>query len=401
MKRKIVTALAVLAALTCARADAAGVEKVKIGILNDMSSILSTGGGKGSVVAAQLAVEDFLKSHPDAGFEVEIISADHQNKADVGSAVARKWFESENVDAVIDLPNSSVALAVSEVAKQFDKVAVVAGAGTTRLTRDLCNANTVHWAWDTYATASGAVSAAAGPGADKWFIIAADYAFGVDLKDNAVHQLEALGHTVTGTVNHPFNNADYSSFLLQALDSGANVVAFANAGGDFTTAAKQAAEFGLIKQGVKVAALWGSTIELTGLGLEVGQGLNFVVPFYWDANDRTRALHERFAAHIDNDLISPETAGVYSGTLGFLRGIHKAKTRDGSDIVAAIKTLEFDDVFGKGHVRGDGRKIHEMHLYRAKTPAESKGRWDLMEFVKTIPADKAFAPPSKECSLVK
>ena len=401
MARKIVTALAVIAAIACGSANAAGVDKVKIGILNDMSSIFSTGGGMGSVTAARLAVEDFLKQNPDAGFEIEIVSADHQNKADVGSSVARKWFESENVDAVIDLPNSGVALAVSEVAKQFNKVVIVAGAGTTRLTGDLCNANTIHWTWDTYATAQGTVRATAGPGADKWFIIAADYAFGINLEENAVSQLKALGHTVTGSVHHPFNNADFSSFLLQAQESGANVVAFANAGGDFTTGAKQAAEFGLIKRGIKVAALWGSTIELSGLGLEVGQGLNFMVPFYWDADERTRDLAGRFNAMHPNEVISPVQAGVYSGTLGFLRGVAKAQTRDGAKIVDAIKTLEFDDIFGPGQVRSDGRKVHAMHLYRAKSPAESKSRWDMMELVKTIPATEAFAPPSKDCSLVQ
>lgn len=401
MIRKILITATALTAFAVMPATADGLGKVKIGVLNDMSSIYSTGGGIGSVTAAKLAVEDFLKDNPNPGFEIEIVGADHQNKADVGSAVARKWYEAENVDLVIDIPNSGVALAVSEVAKQFNKVVIVSGAGTTKLTGELCNANTIHWTWDTYATAQGTVRATAGPGADKWFIIAADYAFGINLEENAKAQLKELGYTVTGTVHHPFNNADFSSFLLQAQDSGANVVAFANAGGDFTTGAKQAAEFGLVKRGIKVAALWGSTIELTGLGLEVGQGLNFMVPFYWDANERTRALSERFNKVHPDELISPVQAGVYSGTLGFLRGIQKAQTHDGAKIVEAIKTLEFDDVFGKGQVRADGRKVHEMHLYRAKTPAESKGKWDLMEHVKTIAADEAFSPPSKDCSLVQ
>lgn len=317
------TKLAAVAAFGMAlgmTAPAFAQETIKIGVLNDMSSLFSDASGMGSVMAARLAIEDFTKENPNAGFKVEVVFADHQNKPDVGAAVSRKWYEAEKVDMVIDIPNSGVALAVSELARQFDKVVIISGAGATNLTGDKCNANTIHWTWDTYSTAQGAVKASAGPGADKWFLLTANYAFGINLEENAAAALRGLGYTVTGTARHPFNSSDFSSFVLQAQDSKANVLGFANAGGDFSSAAKQAVEYGLPQRGIRLAALWGGIMELKSLGLNIGQGLQFAIPFYWDANDKTRALNSRYMAMNNGKSMSEEQAGVYGGVLGFLRG---------------------------------------------------------------------------------
>jgi branched-chain amino acid transport system substrate-binding protein len=396
-RRVLVWTLAVAAG----SAVAADPRVVKIGVMNDMSGIYADGGGKGSAAAAQLAVEDFLAANPKANIKVEILLGDHQNKPDVGAAVARKWFEAQGVDAVVDLPNSGVALAVSALAAELNKTVLVSGAGSTRITGDLCNANTVHWVYDTYATAQGSVKAAAGKGRDKWFFITADYSFGHNLEENATAAVKALGYQVVGSARAPLGNSDFSSLLLQAQSAGANVVGFANAGGDFTNAAKQAVEFGLPKQGIALGALWAGITELHTVGLKNGQGLAFMVPFYWDANDKTRAVNARFAKQFPGRVMSEQQSGVYGSTLGFLRGVLKADSTKGKDVVAAMKTLDFDDIYGKGSIRADGRKIHAMSLYTAKSPAESKSEWDLFKLVKTIPGDQAFAPPSPKCPLVK
>jgi branched-chain amino acid transport system substrate-binding protein len=376
-------------------------QAIKIGVLTDSSGIYADGGGKGSVAMVKLAIEDFMAANPQSGFKVEVLLGDHQNKPDVGAALARRWFESEGVDAVVDLPNSGVALAVSALALQLNKTVLVAGAGTTRLTGDLCNKNTVHWTWDTYATAQGTVKASARPGRDKWFFITADYAFGHNLEENASAAVKALGYKVVGTSRAPLGTTDFSSMLLQAQSLGANVVGFANAGGDFVNSAKQAVEFGLPKQGIALGSLWGGAVDLHTIGLKNGEGLAFMVPFYWDANDRTRKLNARFTKSFPNRVMSEQQSGVYGASLGFLQGALKAKSTKGDAVVAAMKTIEFDDIYGKGRVREDGRKIHPMSLYIAKSPQESKSEWDLMKLVKTIPADEAFAPMSKTCSLVK
>jgi branched-chain amino acid transport system substrate-binding protein len=349
----------------------------------------------------RLAIEDFMAANPQSGMKVEVVLGDHQNKPDVGAAVARKWYESEGVDAIVDLPNSGVALAVSALALQLNKTVLVSGAGSTRLTGDLCNKNTVHWTWDTYATAQGTVKASARAGRDKWFFITADYAFGHNLEENASAAVKSLGYQVVGTSRAPLGTTDFSSMLLQAKSAGANVVGFANAGGDFVNSAKQAVEFGLPKQGIGLGSLWGGAIDLHTIGLKNGEGLAFMVPFYWDANDRTRSLNTRFNKNFPNRIISEQQSGVYGSSLAFLQGVLKAKSTKGDAVVAAMKTIEFDDIFGKGRVREDGRKMHPMSLYVAKSPQESKGEWDLLKLVKTIPATEAFAPPSKTCSLVK
>lgn len=395
------TAMTVALSAAFGTAFAGNVKTVKIGVMNDSSGVFADGGGERSTTVAKMAVEDFMAAHPNAGFKVEVVLGNHQNKADVGSAIARKWFTQENVDAIIDLPNSGVALAVSALAGELNKAVLVSGAGTTRLTGDLCNKNTVHWTYDTYATAQGSVKATAKPGRDKWFFITADYSFGHNLEENATAAVKAMGYKVVGSARAPLGTSDFSSLILQAQSSGANVVGFANAGGDFNNAAKQAVEFGLPKQGIALGALWAGLYELHTIGLKNGQGLAFMVPFYWDANERTRSLNARFMKAHPGRVLSEQHSGVYGATLGYLRGVLKADSTEGAKAIAALKTLELDDIYGKGRVREDGRKIHAMSLYTAKTEAESKGEWDLFKLVKTIPAEEAFAPMSKTCALVK
>lgn len=395
---KHTVAVALIGAVSLAQA--ADVKQVKIGVMNDSSGVFADGGGERSTTVAKLAVEDFMAANPSAGFKVEVVLGNHQNKPDVGSAIARKWFTQDGVDAVIDLPNSGVALAVSALAAELNKAVLVSGAGSTRITGDLCNKNTVHWTYDTYATAQGSVKATAKPGRDKWFFITADYSFGHNLEENATAALKALGYKVVGAARAPLGTSDFSSLILQAQSSGANVVGFANAGGDFNNSAKQAVEFGLPKQGIALGALWAGIYELHSIGLKNGQGLAFMVPFYWDANDRTRKLNARFSKLHPNFVLSEQHSGVYGATLGYLQGVLKAQSTEGDKVVATMKTMEFDDIYGKGRIRVDGRKIHAMNLYTAKTEAESHGEWDLFKLVKTIPAEEAFAPLSKACKLV-
>ena len=398
MRRRVaLMAGTVLSAFLLAAQAQQAPDKIRIGVLNDMSSIYSDSGGAGSVVAAKLAVEDFLKENP--GYAVEVLSADHQNKTDVGSAIARKWYETEGVGMVVDIPNSSVALAVADLAKRFDKVVVVSGAGTTRLTGDLCTPNTVHWQTDTYAS-SRTAKAVSGPGRDKWFFLTADYAFGVNLEENAAATVRATGLNVVGAARHPFNSSDFSSFLLQAQSAGANVLGFANAGGDFSSSVKQAVEFGLPKK-MALAALWGGLADVHSIGLDTAQGMYFVTAYYWDLNDRTRAVNRRFIAQSKKTYMTEQHAGVYGGTLHYLRAVAAAKSQAGSKVVAQMKAMPVNDVFGVGSVRADGRKLHDMHLLQVKAPRESKGAWDYFKPVRVIPAGEAFLPPSKDCPLVK
>lgn len=400
MHRMIVGLAGAALAIGATQAQAQ-VESVTIGVMNDVSGIYADAGGKGSQTAAELAVEDFKAANPDATFEINVLLGDHQNEPDIGSALARRWYESEGVDLVIDLPNSGVALAVSALAEELNKTAIISGAGTTRLTTDLCNANTVHWSYDTYATGSGSVKGTAGEGKDKWFFITADYSFGHDLEKNATAALEEMGYEVVGAARAPLGTSDFSSFILQAQSSGANVLALANAGGDLANAAKQAVEFGLPQQGISLAALWGGIPELHTVGLESGQGLAFMVPFYWNADDESRALNERFEAANPGRAMSEEQSGVYGGTLAFLEGVKAANSTDGDKVVAAMKEAEYDDIYGPGRILANGRKVHDMQLYRAKTPDQSESEWDLLEFVATVPAAEAFEEPSSACKLIQ
>lgn len=391
---------AALAAWCLAGPAAAQPFEVKIGVLNDMSSLYQDTTGPGSVVAAKMAVEDYLKEHPNTALKPSIVSADHQNKPDIGAQIAREWFQIGGVDVIVDVPNSGVALAVSDVAKQLNKVHVNNSAGTTRLTGDLCNANTLHWSYDNYALANGTGSAVVAGGGDSWFFITADYAFGQDLEAQTTAVVKKSGGKVLGSVKVPLNNADFSSFLLQAQGSGAKVVGLANAGGDTINSIKQAAEFGLTQK-QKLAGMLVYITDIHSLGLPIAQGLLFTEPFYWDRTDESRAWTARFIKQ-HKDYPTSNQVAVYSSILHILKAEEIAKTRDGKKLVEQMKAMPSDDViYGKGSVREDGLHIHPMYLLQAKTPAESKSEWDLMKIAKEIPADRAWMPLSESaCPLV-
>jgi branched-chain amino acid transport system substrate-binding protein len=392
---------AALLILTCSPALSEVDGTLRIGVLNDMSSVYSDFQGPGSVVAAQLAVEDFAKQSKR---KVEVLSADHQNKPDIGSAIARRWIDTEGVDMIIDLPNSAVALAVAGIAREKNKVVIGSGAGTALLTGANCSPNTVHWTYDTWAMGHGLARGVLRQGGKTWFFITADYAFGHDLEKQASEEVLASGGKVLGAVRHPIANNDFSSFLLQAQASGAEVIALANAGGDTVNTIKQAAEFKLgDKQ--KVVALIFDLQSVPAIGLATAQGLTALNAFYWDANDGTRAWSKRFQERHGKKMMPNHMhAGVYAGTLHYLKSVEKVGSpADGTAVVAAMKAMDTDDVlFGRGKVREDGRKLHPMHLLQVKAQAESKGEWDVFKIVGTIEADKAFRPLKEGgCPLVK
>jgi branched-chain amino acid transport system substrate-binding protein len=379
-------------ALAALALPAAAQVNVKIGVLSDMSSLYADLGGAGSVAAARLAVEDFNAAAK--GLKVEIVSADHQNKADVGSNIARQWFDRDGVDVIVDVPNSGVALAVNGVTKEKNKVFLVSGAATSALTGEQCSPNTVHWTYDTWALANGTGKAIVQQGGDTWFFVTADYAFGHQLEADTAAVVNKLGGKVLGSVRHPLNGSDFSSFLLQAQASKAKIIGIANAGGDTINTIKQAGEFGIVKRGQNLAGLLIFISDVHGLGLEAAQGLVFTNSFYWDANDGTRAFAKRIAAA--NRGVHPTMvhAGVYASVLHYLKAVEANKSAaDGKATVDRMKAIATDDpLFGKGTVRADGRKIHDMYLYEVKKPSESKGPWDYYKLRATIPAAEAFRP---------
>jgi branched-chain amino acid transport system substrate-binding protein len=382
-------------------ARAEGPRPLKLGVMNDMSSVYSDYQGVGSVVAAQLAVDDF--SVP-LGVPVVIVSADHQNKPDVGASIARRWFDTENVDVIMDLPNSSVALAVLAVANEKNKAVIGSGAGSSVMTGPKCSRNFVHWTYDTYAWGAGLGKAVTEGGGKSWFFITADYAFGKDIEATCAAAVEAAGGKVVGSVRHPLNTADFSSFLLQAQNSGADVVAFANAGGDTSTCFKQAHEFGLgAKQ--RLAGLTLNVTNIPSLGLDVVDGALICTGFYWDANDGTRAFAKRFqAAHPKKMMPNDMHAGMYAATEHLIKAMAQVRNADdGVKLIDAMKAIPTDDpLFGKGIIRVDGRTLHNMYLYKAKTSAESKYDWDYFELVSTIKPEDAFRPLEKGgCPFVK
>lgn len=384
---------------TCANA---GDKAIRIGVLNDMSSVYSDFQGPGSVISAQMAAEDF--GGTVAGKPIEIVAGDHQNKPDVGKALAQKWYDEEGVDAVVDLPNSAVALAVSYLTRERNRVLLGSGAGTSDLTGKQCSPNTVHWTYDTWAQGHGIARALVERGLKRWFFVTADYTFGHDLEKNASDEVVKQGGTVLGAVRAPLGTPDFSSFLLQAQASGADVVAFANAGGDFTTSVKQAMEFGLPAH-QKLTGLILNTNNVPALGIQTAQGLFALNSFYWDMNDSTRAWAKRWAErHPQHNMPNDMQAGVYAAVLHYLKAVAKlGSASDGKAVVAAMKAMPTDDpLFGKGRIREDGRKLHPMYLFEVKTPAESTGKWDVYKLVSTVPADQAFRPLSEgNCPLVK
>jgi len=376
-------------------------EPIRVGVMNDQSSVYADFQGKGSVLAAQMAVEDY--GGKAAGRKVEVVFADHQNKPDVGSAIARKWLDEDGVDLIVDLPNSAVALAVNEVVRQKNRVMIGSGAGTSELTGSKCSPNTVHWTYDTWAYGHSLARAVVQRGGKSWFFITADYAFGHDLERQATDQLTKDGGKVVGGVRTPLGTPDFSSFLLQAQSSGAQVVALAVAGGDTTNSLKQAAEFGLTGKQSMVSLIF-TLNNVPALGLKASQGVLTVNPFYWDMNDQTRAFSRRFQKRAHNGAMPNDMqAGVYSAVLHFLKAVDKVGgAADGKAVVAAMKAMPTDDpLFGKGRIREDGRKLHPMYLLQVKSPEESKGDWDFYKVISTIPAEQAFRPMSEgNCPLV-
>ncbi len=374
---------------------------LKIGVLNDMSSVYSDFQGIGSVVATQLAVDDYAAK---LGVPVEIVSADHQNKPDVGAAIARKWFDTEDVDVVMDLPNSAVALAVVGVAQEKNKAVVGSGAGSSVLTGPKCSKNFVQWTYDTYSSGTALGKALTEAGGKTWFFITADYAFGKDLEANCAAAVEASGGKVLGSVRHPLNTPDFSSFLLQAQGSGADVVAFANGGGDTNGCFKQAHEFGLTPK-QKLAGFTLNITNIPALGLDIAQGALFPTAFYWDVNEGTRAFGRRFLeAHPKKMMPNDMHAGMYGATAHLLKAMASTKSAaDGVALIDAMKAMPTDDpLFGKGSIRVDGRALHPIFLYRVKTPAESKSEWDVFSIVSTIAAEDAFRALDKGgCPFVK
>src|SRR5215467_7290175 len=403
--RVLMTALAagLLATTSAAFGQAAFDGHVKVGVLNDQSSLYADATGQGSVVAARMALEDYMKANPNSKLKVELIFADHQNKPDIGANIARQWFERDGVDMVLDVPNSGVALAVNDVTRRLNKVMVNGSAGTARLTGDQCSPNTVQWTFDNFALANGTGRAVVSTGGDSWFFITADYAFGHDLEAQTTAVVKQMGGKVLGSVRAPLNTPDFSSYLLQAQSSKAKVVGLANAGGDTINSIKQASEFGIIKAGQRMAGLLVFITDVNSLGLDVTQGLQFTEAFYWDTNDDTRAWTKRFVEKINGRLYPTMVhAGNYGGMLHYLKAVDAAQTTDGVKVVAKMKELPtMDPTFGPGRVREDGRHLYPMYLWQVKKPEESKARWDYYKLAKVIPAEEAWRPLDQGgCSFV-
>jgi branched-chain amino acid transport system substrate-binding protein len=397
MRRALITSFAALLLLAgAARAQ----DAVKIGVLNDMSSLYVDLGGPGAVVAAQMAVDDF--GGTVLGKKIEIVSADHQNKPDVGASIARQWFDEQGVSMITDLTTSSVALAVQEVARQKNKIDIVTGAASSDLTGKACSATGIHWVYDTTALANGTGAAVVKAGGDTWFFITADYAFGHALQKDTAAVVEANGGKVLGSVDVPLNTADFSSFLLQAQASKAKIVGLANAGGDTTNSIKQAAEFGLVAGGQSLAGLLLFISDVHSLGLQTAQGLKLTESFYWDQDDQTRAWSKRFFDKTNKEPTMNQ-AGVYSATLHYLEAVKAAGTLDSAAVMKELKSKPVNDfAVRNGHIQDDGSLVHDMYLYEVKKPSESKGEWDLYKLIATIPGDQAYKRPNgNECPLVK
>jgi branched-chain amino acid transport system substrate-binding protein len=382
-------------------APAGAGNKIVIGVLSDLSGLYADVGGAGSVIAAQMAVEDF--GGTVAGMPIEVVSGDHQNKPDIGSNLVREWYDTKNVDVVVDVPTSSVALAVSGLTRDKNKVFLASGAGTSDLTGKSCSPNTIHWAYDTWALANTTGREMVKEGGDTWFFLTVDYAFGAALQRDVTTVVEAAGGKVLGAVKHPLNSSDFSSFLLQAQSSKAKVIGLANAGGDTINSIKQAAEFGVISKGQQLAGLLVFITDIHALGLTTAQGLRLSESFYWDRDDGTRAWSKKFAPRRKGAMPTMVHAGVYSAVLHYLKAIAELKSaKDGKAVVAKMKSMPTDDpLFGKGSIDANGRKRHAMYLYQVKAPAEMKAEWDYYKLLREVPPDQAFRNPADSgCDLV-
>ncbi|MEN2979324.1 ABC transporter substrate-binding protein [Tistrella bauzanensis] len=404
MNTRNAIAAAVLATMMGMAAGAAQAEisdnVVRIGVLNDQSGIYSDVTGQASVIAARMAVEDY--GGKVGNTPVEVIFADHQNKPDIGSNIANQWYDRDGVDAIVDVPTSSVGLAVQNIAKEKGKLHLNAGTGSSDLTSKACSPTGIHYVYDTYALATGTGSALVGQGAKKWYFLTADYAFGHALERDTTNAVLSAGGEIVGGVKVPFPNTDFSSFLLQAQGSGADVIGLANAGGDTINSIKQAAEFGITQGGQKLAGLLVFINDIHALGLDVAQGLVVTTGYYWDLNDETRAFATRFmekAGKMPNML----QAGIYSAVTEYLKAIEATGTDDALTVVNKMKETPINDFFAKnGHIRADGRMVHDMYLAEVKKPGDSKGPWDYYNILATIPGDQAFRPIEKgECEMAK
>lgn len=372
---------------------------VKIGILNDQSGLYADAAGPASVEAARMAIADF--GGKVAGKPIVLVDADHQNKPDVGAGIARRWFEQENVDVIADFGHSAVALAVLELAKQKNKAILISSAGSSDLTGKACAPNAVQWTYNTYALANSAAAALVKEGAKSWYFITVDYTFGQALRNDAAKTVERLGGKVVGDVKHPLNTMDFSSYLLQAQASKADVVAFANTGGDLANSIRQAQEFGVPKS-QKLAAFLMQTTDIHAIGLQAAQGLMLTTGFYWDLDDKTRAFADRFMAKVGRRPTMVQ-AGLYSAVSNYLKAIDAAGTDDGLKVIAKMKSMPIDDFFARNAtLRDDGQLLHDMYLVRVKSPAESRGPWDYEKLVKIIPGKDAFITPEESaCPLLK
>jgi len=400
--KKISAVAGFAAALLLAAGAHAQITKdtIKIGVLADMSSLYADLGGPGSLMAAKMAVEDFGGTLN--GKKIEVVGADHQNKPDIGAQIARQWFDQDGVDMITDLTTSSVALAVQEVARKENKVILITTAASSDLTGKACAPTSVHWTYDTTALANGTGAAVVKAGGDTWFFITADYAFGHSLQNDTAAVVKANGGKVLGSVNVPLNKADFSSYLLQAQASKAKVIGLANAGGDTINSIKQAAEFGIVKGGQKLAGLLVFASDVHSLGLETAQGLQLTESFYWDQDDQTRAWSKKFFDRMKKEPTMAQ-AGTYSAVMNYLQAVKAANTLDGPAVIKQLKSKPINDfVIRNGHIQDDGSLVHDMYLYEVKKPSESKGEWDLYKVISTIPGAEAFKrPKGNECPAVK
>jgi branched-chain amino acid transport system substrate-binding protein len=374
---------------------------VKIGVLNDESGPYAALAGPGSRVAALMAVEDFGAS--DKGLRVEIVFADHQNKPDVGTKIAREWFDVEKVDVIVDVCTSSVALPISQIAREKGKALLVSCGGSSDLTGRACSPNTIHWTYDTWALANGTAKAIVKSGGDTWFFLATDDTFGHALERDVGAVVLANGGKVLGRVRHPLRTSDFSSYLLEAQASHARIIGLANAGADTTNAIEQGTRLGLVQRGQNFAGLLVFLTDVQGLGLNKAQGLMLTEAFYWDLDPQTRAWSTRFARRHWGAMPTMAQAGVYSSVLHYLKAVDALRSDDGTAVIAKMKAMPTDDpLFGKGVIRQDGRKIHPMYLFEVKKPSESRGPWDLYKLRATIPASEAFRPLDQgNCPMVK
>ena len=404
-RRSLLGTAATAAVATHLRPARAQRPKIKIGVLNDMSGPYADDGGPVSLACTRQAVQEF----GDKGFDVEVVSGDHQNKPDVGAALARQWLDQDGVDMIVDVPNSSVALAVNTVCKEKNKVYMNSGGATADLTGAQCTPNTIHWTYDTYMLSHSTGGAIVKAGGDSWYFITADYVFGQQLERDTAAVVTGGGGKVLGARRYPFpDTTDFSSFLVQAQASGAKVLGLANAGNDTINAIKQAAEFGLTKT-MKIAMLLGSLRTVKALGLEVAQGLTFSESFFWDLNPTTRAFTNRVKGKLtkSNQWLTMTPVGCYGATLHYLKnvalmGAGQAKVSGAATVAQMKKMPTLDDAFGAGTIREDGRVLHPVYLFEAKKPSESTGGWDLVKIIATTPADKAFRPlKDGHCAFIK